>query len=105
MIFILGLIPVAGVIISLVPLTIIAFNIGGAIKIIEVIVMIVVLHSLETYVLNPKLMSAKTKIPVFLVFLILLVSEHYIGVWGLLFGIPLFMFLLDILDIKVKDKS
>ncbi|RKD29272.1 AI-2E family transporter [Lacrimispora algidixylanolytica] len=105
MIFILGLIPVAGVIISLVPLTIIAFNIGGAIKIIEVIVMIVILHSLETYVLNPKLMSAKTKIPVFLVFLILLVSEHYIGVWGLLFGIPLFMFFLDILDIKVKDKT
>lgn len=104
MIFILGLIPVAGVIISLVPLAIIAFNIGGAIKIVEVIVMIVVLHSLETYVLNPKLMSARTKIPVFLVFLILLVSEHYIGVWGLLFGIPLFMFFLDILDIKEKDK-
>ena len=105
MIFILGLVPVAGVIISLVPLAIIAFNIGGAVKIIEVIVMIVVLHSLETYVLNPKLMSAKTKIPVFLVFIILLVSEHYIGVWGLLFGIPLFMFLLDILDIKVSDKQ
>ncbi len=105
MIFILGLIPVAGVIISMIPLTIIAFNIGGSIKIIEVIVMIVVLHSLETYVLNPKLMSAKTKIPVFLVFLILMVSEHYIGVWGLLFGIPLFMFFLDILDIKVGTNN
>lgn len=105
MIFILGLIPVAGVIISLVPLVIIAFHIGGAVKIIEVIIMIVVLHSLETYVLNPKLMSAKTKLPVFLVFLILLVSEHYIGVWGLLFGIPLFIFFLDILDIKVRDES
>lgn len=102
MIFILGLVPVAGVIISLIPLSIIAFNIGGAFKIIEVIIMIFVLHSLETYVLNPKLMSAKTKLPVFLVFLILLVSEHYIGVWGLLLGIPMFMFLLDILDIKVK---
>jgi len=105
MIFILGLIPVAGVIISMIPLTIIAFNIGGAIKIVEVIVMIAVLHSLETYVLNPKLMSAKTKIPVFLVFLILMVSEHYIGVWGLLFGIPLFMFFLDILDIKVETNN
>ncbi len=105
MIFILGLIPVAGVIISMIPLTIIAFNIGGDIKIVEVIVMIVVLHSLETYVLNPKLMSAKTKIPVFLVFLILMVSEHYIGVWGLLFGIPLFMFFLDILDIKVGTNN
>jgi len=49
-------------------------------------------------------MSAKTKLPVFLVFLILLVSEHYIGVWGLLLGIPMFMFLLDILDIRVKSE-
>ncbi|WP_313180286.1 AI-2E family transporter [Lacrimispora sp.] len=105
MIFILGLIPVAGVLISMIPLTIIAFNIGGAIKIVEVIVMIVILHSLETYVLNPKLMSAKTKIPVFLVFIILMVSEHYIGVWGLLFGIPLFMFFLDIMDIKVGTNN
>ncbi|BCN29108.1 AI-2E family transporter [Anaeromicropila herbilytica] len=103
MIFILGLIPVAGVIISLVPLVIMAFNIGGTIKIIEVIVMIIVLHALESYVLNPKLMSAKTKIPVFIVFLILLISEHYLGIWGLLFGIPLFMFFLDVLDIKVRE--
>lgn len=104
MIFILGLIPVAGVIISLIPLVIIAFNIGGMIKIIEVVIMIVVLHSLEAYVLNPKLMSVKTKLPVFLVFIILLVSEHYMGIWGLLFGIPLFMFILDLLEIDVMGK-
>jgi len=103
MIFILGMIPVVGVIISLIPLCIIAFNIGGIVKIIEVVIMIIVLHSLETYILNPKLMSSKTKLPVFLVFIILLVSEHYMGVWGLLFGIPLFMFFLDILDIRVHD--
>lgn len=105
MIFILGLIPVAGVIISLIPLCIIAFNIGGLIKIIEVIIMILVLHSLETYILNPKLMSSKTKLPVFLVFIILLFSEHYLGVWGLLFGIPLFMFFLDVLEINVRETS
>lgn len=105
MIFILGLIPVAGVIISLIPLCIIGFNIGGFIKIIEVIIMILVLHSLETYILNPKLMSSKTKLPVFLVFIILLFSEHYLGVWGLLFGIPLFMFLLDILDINIRETT
>ncbi|ADL50189.1 AI-2E family transporter [Clostridium cellulovorans] len=102
MIFILGLIPVAGVIVSLVPLSIIAFNIGGMVKIIEVIIMIAVLHALESYVLNPKLMSMKTKLPVFMVFVILLVGEHLMGVWGLLLGIPLFIFFLDIFDIKVE---
>ncbi len=33
MIFVLGLIPVAGVIVSLIPLTVIAFNTGGITKV------------------------------------------------------------------------
>jgi predicted PurR-regulated permease PerM len=102
MIFILGLVPVAGVIVSLIPLTIIAFKIGGIVKILAVIIMIAVLHALESYVLNPKLMSVRTKLPVFFVFLILLISEHLMGVWGLLLGIPLFIFFLEIFDIKVR---
>lgn len=104
MIFFLGLIPVAGVIISLVPLTIIGFNFGGVSKVIGVIVMIVVIHALEAYVLNPKLMSNKTHLPVCFVFIILLVGEHYLGVWGLLTGVPIFMFLLDIFDVDFKPK-
>lgn len=102
MIFICGLIPVAGVIISLVPLSIIAFNIGGITKVIYVMIMIAMLHSLESYVLNPKLMSDKTELPVFFTFLILIVSEHFMGTWGLLLGIPLVMFILDLLKVNVS---
>lgn len=103
MIFILGLIPVAGVIISLIPLSIIAFKLGGVIKILYVLGMIVVLHAIEAYFLNPKLMSIKTKLPVFFTFVVLLIAEHFMGVWGLLFGIPIFLFLLDILDVGESD--
>lgn len=104
MIFILGLIPLAGVIISLIPLSIIAVKIGGVMMVIKVLVMIAVLHALEGYVLNPKLMSMKTKLPVFMTFIILLVGEHLMGVWGLLLGIPLFMFFLEVFDIKVREQ-
>ena len=100
MIFILGLVPVAGVIISLIPLSIIAFKLGGVIKILYILGMIVVLHALEAYFLNPKLMSMKTKLPVFFTFIVLIMAEHFMGVWGLLFGIPLFLFLLDIIGVK-----
>jgi len=103
MIFILGLIPVAGVLISLIPLSIIAFKLGGVIKILYVLGMIVVLHAIEAYFLNPKLMSIKTKLPVFFTFVVLLLAEHFMGVWGLLFGIPLFLFFLDILDVEEPD--
>ena len=103
MIFIFSLIPVAGTIISLIPLSIVAFNIGGVKMILYVVIMIAVLHALESYVLNPKLMSAKTELPVFFVFVILIISEHFMGVWGLLIGIPLFIFILDILNINLSE--
>ena len=99
MIFLLGLIPVAGMIISLIPLSIIAFNVGGINKVIAVIIMIILIHTLEAYVLNPKLMSNQTELPVCFVFIILLVGEHYLGVWGLLIGVPIFIFLLNALEV------
>ncbi|MGZ9584659.1 AI-2E family transporter [Paenibacillus marinisediminis] len=105
MIFVLGLIPVAGVFISLIPLCAIGFSIGGFKVILYVLIMIAALHSFETYLMNPKLMSAKTKLPIFFTFIVLLVSEHFIGVWGLILGIPLFIFLLDLLEVNFADNS
>jgi predicted PurR-regulated permease PerM len=101
MILILSLVPVAGVVVSLLPLSIIAFKVGGFAKIVSVMIMIALVHAFESYVLNPKLMSAKVELPIFFTFIILLVAEHLIGVWGLLIGIPLFIFLLEILDVKL----
>jgi predicted PurR-regulated permease PerM len=99
MIFLLSLIPVVGFLVSLIPLCLIGYNLGGLQMIIYVLVMVAVLHFIEGYFLNPKLMSSKMNLPMFYVFLVLLFSEHYIGVWGLIIGIPIFVFLLDILEI------
>lgn len=108
MIFFLGLIPVAGVIISLIPLCFIAYSIGGFIQVLYVVIIVVIVHAIEAYVLNPKLMSSKTNLPVFYTFIVLIFSEHFFGVWGLILGIPVFVFLLDVLDVKnekiKKDK-
>jgi predicted PurR-regulated permease PerM len=105
MVFFLGLIPVAGVIISLVPLTIIAFTIGGYLKVIYLFVAIMIIHGIEAYILNPKLMSSKTDLPVFYTFVVLIFSQHFFGVWGLIIGIPVFVFLLDILDVTNKEPT
>ena len=104
MIFILGIVPVAGVFISMIPLLIIAYSIGGINYIIYVIILITILHVLESYILNPKLMADNTKLPVFITFLVLIISEHFMGRWGLIVGIPITMFLLDILEVKI-DKD
>ncbi|MEC0369223.1 AI-2E family transporter [Paenibacillus chibensis] len=102
MIFLLGLIPVMGVIVSLVPLCAIAFGIGGIPKVIYILIMVAVLHAFEAYVMNPKFMSDKTHLPIFYTFAVLIVSEHFFGVWGLILGVPVFMFLLDLLDVPVN---
>ncbi|MEH7402104.1 AI-2E family transporter [Gottfriedia acidiceleris] len=105
LIFLLGLIPVAGMFISLIPLCTIAYTIGGMAHIMYVILMIFVLHALETYFLNPKLISAKTNLPVFYTFLILVFSERFFGVWGLIIGIPVFIFLLDVLGVTDHENK
>ena len=103
MIFILGLIPVAGVVISLVPLSMIAYSVGGIRTVIWILVLIAILHAIESYILNPKLMSEKTKLPVFYTFAVLILSEHFMGIWGLIIGIPIFIFILDVLEVKNPD--
>ncbi|WHY85330.1 AI-2E family transporter [Neobacillus novalis] len=104
MVFLLGLIPVAGVIISLIPLVIIAYSIGGLIKVLYVGIAIAIIHGIEAYILNPNLMSSKTNLPVFYTFIVLIFSEHFFGVWGLIVGIPVFVFLLDVLEVTETKK-
>ncbi|GEB77972.1 AI-2E family transporter [Sporolactobacillus inulinus] len=102
MIFVLSLIPVAGVVISLIPLCIIGYTIGGVQDVIYMVITILLVHAIEAYVLNPKLMSAKTELPVFYTFVVLIFSEHFFGIWGLIVGLPIFVFLIDVLGVEYK---
>ncbi|MCU6794051.1 AI-2E family transporter [Paenibacillus sp. WQ 127069] len=104
-VFVLSLIPVAGVIISLIPLSIIGLQLGGVMMVVYLIVMIMVIHAFESYFLNPRLMSSKTKLPMFYTFVILIFSEHFFGIWGLIIGVPVFVFLLDILDVNYREET
>ncbi|WP_203648776.1 AI-2E family transporter [Secundilactobacillus yichangensis] len=107
MVFLLSLIPVAGALISVVPLSMVAYTVGGWQSVIAIIIMIICIHMLEAYVLNPRFMSSKTHLPAFFTFIVLLASEKLFGTWGLIVGLPIFTFFLDILQIKTltKDKT
>ncbi|MGQ7056634.1 AI-2E family transporter, partial [Bacillus cereus group sp. BceL245] len=82
-----------------------AYNVGGVMYVVYILVFITVIHALESYFLNPKFMSAKTNLPIFYTFMILIFSEHFLGIWGLIIGIPIFIFLLDVLDINNEDAT
>ena len=100
MVFIFSLVPVAGVIISLIPLSMVGYSVGGIRDVIYIIIMITAIHALESYVLNPKFMSSRTELPIFYTFVVLMVSEKLFGTWGLIVGVPIFTFLLDIMGVK-----
>lgn len=99
-VFIFSLVPVAGVIISTIPLSLVAYSVGGLRDVVYIIIMVIVIHAIEAYVLNPKFMSSQTDLPIFYTFVVLLVSEHFWGTWGFIVGVPIFTFLLDILGVK-----
>ncbi|MCT4414168.1 AI-2E family transporter [Leuconostoc pseudomesenteroides] len=100
MIFILGLIPVFGVIISLIPLTITAFIIGDWNTVIIILVAIAFIHFFESYFLHPHFMSHRTHMPILVILLNLIIMEKMFGVWGLVIGLPILTFLLDFFRIQ-----
>ncbi|MEL1196152.1 AI-2E family transporter, partial [Staphylococcus epidermidis] len=88
-----------------IPLCIIAFSVGGIQYVVYILVMILVIHALEAYVLNPRFMSSKTQLPIFFTFVVLFVAERFLGTWGLIVGLPIFTFFLDVLGVKTIQKS
>jgi len=96
-VFICWFIPVLGTFISSVPILLIGYaNYGGWNILIEIVLLISVVHAVEAYYLNPKIVSSYTKLPLSLTFLILILSEYLLGFVGLVIGVATFYFLLEI---------
>jgi len=92
-VFFCGLIPVLGTFISSTPILLLAFNQGGVERILEALVMIVFIHTIETYVLNPRIVSAVLKINPVLTLIILYLGYSLFGFWGVLLGVPITVYL------------
>jgi predicted PurR-regulated permease PerM len=94
-VFFCSFIPVLGVFVSTVPMSIVALvqQHGGFGLMLEVILMVTLIHLIEAYLLNPLIMGEHFKMNPIVVIVILLVSEHFFGVWGLLLGVPVCYYL------------
>lgn len=99
-VFLFGLIPVLGVFISSVPIILIALNSPGGLKLaLAALAMIVVVHLLEAYVFNPRIYAARFHLNPVIVLIILLVAHELFGVWGMLLGIPVTTYVLNIAQV------
>lgn len=93
-VFVCSFIPVAGVWISTAPIAMIALLMppemgGGVGKLVGVIVMVVIAHIIEAYILNPKIYGHHMKMNPLAVLFILVIAENLVGIWGLVVAVPL----------------
>jgi predicted PurR-regulated permease PerM len=83
-----SLIPIFGTIISSVPIVLIALS-DGLEKGLAILAWIIGIHALEAYLLNPKIMGSAARIHPVIVAFSLIAGEHFYGLVGALFAVPL----------------
>jgi predicted PurR-regulated permease PerM len=84
-----SLIPIFGSILSTIPIVVVAFVNAGPMTAVGVLVWIIGIHLLEANLLNPKVMGDAAKIHPAVVVLALVAGEHFYGIAGALFAVPL----------------
>ena len=92
-VFFCGLIPVLGTFISSAPIVLVAVNTVGPSHALWAIVMIIIVHTIETYILNPRIVAAMFKISPLVTLIILYVGHKLFGLWGMVLGVPVSVFI------------
>lgn len=87
-VFFFSFIPVFGVVCSTIPIAYFAFQAMGWMGVLAVVVLVLVIHAVEAYILNPIIYGQAFHTHPLLVLVLLLVGEHFFGVWGLLLAVP-----------------
>lgn len=104
-VFVCSFIPVLGVFLSTTPIVLVALNAGGIELAASAIVMIIVVHAVEAYGLNPLIYGRTLHLNPVLTLIILFVAYHAFGVWGMLLGVPTARYLLsDVLRVALEPR-
>jgi predicted PurR-regulated permease PerM len=88
-VFFCSFIPVVGTFISSTPICLLALQSDGVGAMFLVVVLICVIHAIETYVLNPQIYGHHMHMNPVLVLIVLTIGGKLFGVWGLVLGIPI----------------
>jgi predicted PurR-regulated permease PerM len=81
------------VLISSIPISLMAVNAGGVSLGLWAGVMIIIIHLIEAYILNPRIVSRLMHLNPVLTLLILYIAHSLIGIWGMLLGVPISVYI------------
>ncbi len=104
-VFICSFIPVAGSVISTVPIALVGLQMGGIMLALKLIGAIILIHFFESWILNPKILGDMLHLHPLLVLIILIVGGHYFGIWGLLLGVPVCVYIIRYVILHGVDPS
>jgi len=96
-VFFCSFIPVAGVVMSTIPIAFVALTEYGFGSMLGVLALVLLTHAMEAYVLNPTIYNHHLKLHPILVLAVLTLAEHSLGVVGLLTAVPVTVFVVEYL--------
>ncbi|MBI4586163.1 MAG: AI-2E family transporter [Planctomycetes bacterium] len=94
LVFLCSFIPILGVVLSTVPISLVALQYNGFGTALLSIGGVLIIHFIETSILNPKILGEMMHLHPVLVLGILVVGEHFFKVWGLLLGVPVMVYII-----------
>jgi predicted PurR-regulated permease PerM len=104
-VFVCSFVPVLGVFISTTPIVLVALNTGGPALSFAAIALVVVIHAVEAYVLNPIIYGRHLKLNPVLTLIILYVGYHAFGLWGMLLGVPVARYFIhDVFGVPYRER-
>ena len=105
-VFVCSFVPVLGVFISTTPIVLVALNAGGFSLSLAAIGLVIVIHAVEAYFLNPLIYGKHLKLNPVLTLIILYVAYHAFGLWGMLLGVPVARYFIhDVLGVPFRDRG
>ncbi len=105
-VFLCSFIPVLGVFLSTAPILLVALNSSGIHLAMLCVVMVIAIHAVEAYLLNPIIYGKHLKLNPVLVLIILFIGHHAFGVWGMLLGVPVAHYIIhDVFGVPIWSEK
>jgi predicted PurR-regulated permease PerM len=105
-VFVCSFVPVLGVFISTTPIVLVALNTGGPALSLAAIALVIVIHAVEAYLLNPLIYGKHLKLNPVLTLIILYVGYHAFGLWGMLLGVPVARYFIhDVIGVPFRERA
>lgn len=95
--FLTSFVPILGVFIGGIPILFAGVvEYPGWSIVIALWIMLFIIHTIEWYFLNPRIVGQSLNIPAPIIFIILFIAEHFMGIAGFFLWVPLYILLIDI---------